>query len=51
VTAWLVPIAGSVEVAGVSAAAGQCATMTGSETVTTSADADILCAYPLTQRI
>ena len=51
VTAWLVPIAGSVEVAGVSAKAGECATMTGSETVTTSADADVLCAYPLTQRI
>jgi mannose-6-phosphate isomerase len=51
VTAWLVPISGSVDVAGVSAGAGECATMTGSETVTTSDDADVLCAYPLTQRI
>ena len=51
VTAWLVPIAGSVKVAGVSAKAGECTTMTGSETVTTSADADVLCAYPLTRRI
>jgi mannose-6-phosphate isomerase len=50
-TAWLVPIAGSGEVAGVAFAAGECVTVTGHETVTTSADADVLCAYPGTRRI
>ncbi|HVF95259.1 MAG TPA: class I mannose-6-phosphate isomerase [Sphingomonas sp.] len=50
-TAWLVPIAGSGEVAGVPFAAGECVTVTGTETVTTSADADVLCAYPGTRRI
>ncbi len=51
VTAWLIPIAGSGEVAGVGFKAGECATMTGHETVTTSDGADVLCAYPGTVRI
>ncbi|WP_380782385.1 class I mannose-6-phosphate isomerase [Sphingomonas sp. R86520] len=50
-TGWVIPIAGSGEVAGVAFKAGECATMTGSETVSTSADADLLFAYPLAKRI
>ncbi|MDP1027229.1 class I mannose-6-phosphate isomerase [Sphingomonas sp. KR1UV-12] len=50
-TAWIVPIAGTGEVAGVAFKAGECATVTGSETITTSADADYLLAYPGTKRI
>ena len=50
-TGWIVPITGSGEVAGVAFKAGECATMTGSETITTSDDADLLFAYPLTKRI
>ena len=50
-TGWLVPITGEGEVAGVAFKAGECATMTGSETVSTSADADLLFAYPLAKRI
>jgi mannose-6-phosphate isomerase len=47
----VIPIAGTGEVAGVAFKAGECATMTGSETVSTSADADLLFAYPLAKRI
>ena len=50
-TAWIVPITGSGSVAGVAFKAGECATMTGSETVTTSEDADVLVAYPGTTRV
>ncbi len=45
-TAWLVPITGTGEVGGVAFKAGECLTVTGRETVTTSADADLLFAYP-----
>lgn len=50
-TGWLVPITGSGEVAGIAFKAGECATVTGTETVTFSADADVLFAYPGTTRI
>ena len=50
-TAWLVPITGSGDVAGVDWTAGECVTVTGSETVQASADADLLLAYPGTRRI
>ncbi len=50
-TAWIVPIAGSGEVAGVAFKAGECATVTGTETITSSGDADYLLAYPGTARI
>ena len=50
-TAWLIPITGSGEVGGVAFKAGECVTVTGSETVTASEDADVLFAYPGTQRI
>ena len=49
-TAWIVPITGSCDVAGLAVKAGQCATVTGRETVTTSDDADVLVAYPGTTR-
>jgi mannose-6-phosphate isomerase len=50
-TGWLVPISGSGNVAGVAFNAGQCVTVTGSETITTSAEADLLFAYPGTRRV
>ncbi len=50
-TGWLVPITGSGAVAGVAFKAGECVTVTGAETITTSADADLLFAYPGTTRI
>ena len=50
-TGWLVPITGSGEVAGVRWAAGQCVTVTGEELVKAGADADLLFAYPGTQRM
>jgi mannose-6-phosphate isomerase len=50
-TAWLVPIKGAGSVAGVDWQAGECVTITGSETVAASGDADYLLAYPGTQRI
>lgn len=50
-TAWLVPIAGSGSVAEVAWTAGECVTVTGSETIAASADADLLLAYPGTTRI
>ena len=50
-TAWIIPVTGSASVAGIEVAAGGCATMTGAETVTTSADADVLVAYPGTTRV
>ncbi|GGB26211.1 mannose-6-phosphate isomerase [Sphingomonas metalli] len=51
VTAWIVPIHGSGSVGGVAFEAGECATVTGRETIATSADADYLFAYPGTRRI
>lgn len=50
-TGWLVPISGSGNVAGIAFKAGQCVTVTGSETITTSADADLLFAYSGTRRV
>ena len=50
-TAWLVVIKGSGEVAGVAFKAGECVTVTGSETVRASDDADLLFAYPGTDRM
>ena len=50
-TAWIVPIKGNGVVADVTVKAGECATMTGSETVRTSGDADVLVAYPGTTRL
>lgn len=48
---WIVPIAGCGEVAGVAFKAGECATVTGRETITASDDADYLLAYPGTTRM
>ncbi|WP_230481933.1 class I mannose-6-phosphate isomerase [Sphingomonas sp. Leaf21] len=50
-TAWLVPITGTGSVSGVDFKAGQCLTVTGSETVTLSPDGDALFAYAGTQRL
>ena len=50
-TAWLVPITGSGSVAGIDWRAGECVTVTGSETVRANADADMLLAYPGTRRL
>ena len=50
-TAWLIPITGSGDVGGVAFKAGECLTVTGSETVTASENADVLFAYPGMQRI
>jgi mannose-6-phosphate isomerase len=50
-TGWLIPITGNGTVAGVAFKAGECVTVTGTETVTTDADADVLFAYPGTKRI
>ena len=51
VKAWLVPITGSVHVAGIEVGAGGCATVEGDETIVASTDADLLFAYPGTKRI
>ena len=48
---WLVPIKGSGTVAGVAWQAGECVLVTGSEELHASADADLLFAYPGTERI
>ncbi len=50
-TAWLVPITGSGSVAGIDWHAGECVTVTGSETIVASRDADMLLAYPGTRRV
>ena len=50
-TAWIVPIKGSGEVAGVPFKAGECVTVTGSETIVAGDDADYLFAYPGTRRL
>lgn len=50
-TGWLVPIKGEGEVGGVRWQAGEGVTIEGYETVTASADADVLFAYPGTRRI
>ncbi|SFP67506.1 class I mannose-6-phosphate isomerase [Sphingomonas rubra] len=44
-TAWVVPITGGGEVAGLSFAAGECVTVTGSETIAAAEGADYLLAY------
>ena len=49
-TAWLVPITGSGQVAGVDWRAGECVTVTGREMVSAGADADLIVAYPGTAR-
>jgi mannose-6-phosphate isomerase len=50
-TAWLVPITGSGSVADLDWRAGECLTLTGTEIVVASADADYLLAYPGTRRL
>lgn len=50
-TGWLIPITGSGSVAGVAFKAGECVTVTGSETIEASADADLLFAYAGDTRI
>ncbi len=50
-TGWVVPITGSGEVAGIACKAGECATVTGSETISASDDADLLFAYPGDRRL
>jgi len=50
-TGWLVPISGATRVAGQTVSAGQCATVTGSETVVLEDGADALFAYPGTTRV
>ncbi|WP_267351205.1 class I mannose-6-phosphate isomerase [Sphingomonas carotinifaciens] len=50
-TGWLVPITGAGEVAGVAFSAGQCVTVTGSETVSLGEGGDALFAYPGTTRL
>ncbi|WP_374942642.1 phosphoheptose isomerase [Sphingomonas sp.] len=50
-TAWLVPITGSGSVAGVDWKAGECVTLTETETVRASDDADMLLAYSGTRRM
>jgi mannose-6-phosphate isomerase len=50
-TAWIVPIAGGGEVAGVPFTAGECVTVTGSERIAAGAGADYLLAYSGTQRL
>ena len=50
-TAWIVPIKGEGSVAGIAFKAGECVTVTGSETITASEDADYLFAYSGTVRL
>jgi mannose-6-phosphate isomerase len=50
-TGWLVPITGGGRVAGLAVSAGQCATVTGAETVVLEEGADALFAYPGTARL
>jgi mannose-6-phosphate isomerase len=50
-TGWLVPITGRGRVGGIEIAAGQCATVTGTETVVLEDGADVLFAYPGTARV
>lgn len=50
-TGWVIPISGSGTVAGVAFKAGECVTVTGSETIETSDGADVMFAYPGTTRI
>ena len=50
-TGWLVPIKGVGQVAGVAWRAGECVSVTGDEVVTAGADADLLFAYPGTERM
>ena len=50
-TAWVVPITGEGQVAGVTFVAGECVTVTGLETIAAGEGADYLLAYPGTTRI
>ena len=50
-TAWLVAITGSGSVSGIDWRSGECVTVTGSETVRASDDADMLLAYPGVKRL
>jgi mannose-6-phosphate isomerase len=50
-TAWLVPITGQGEVAGIDWRAGECVTVTGRETVSAGEGADLIVAYPGTTRV
>lgn len=50
-TGWLVPITGKGDVDGTPWAAGQCLTMTGTATIRSDADGDMLFAYPGDARI
>ncbi|SEM72453.1 mannose-6-phosphate isomerase [Sphingomonas gellani] len=50
-TGWLVPIKGKGTVGGVDWQAGECVTVTGSETIEASDDVDLLFAYPGTTRL
>ena len=50
-TGWLIPITGSGSVAGVAFKAGECVTVTGSERIEASDDADLLFAYAGDTRI
>lgn len=50
-TAWIVPITGGGEVAGVAFKAGECVTVTGRETINANEGADYLFAYPGMRRI
>ncbi len=50
-TGWLVPIKGDGSVAGVDFAAGECVTVSGVETIAAAGEADLLFAYPGTQRL
>ncbi|MFD1788240.1 class I mannose-6-phosphate isomerase [Sphingomonas floccifaciens] len=51
VSGWLVPITGSGTADDVAFTAGECVTVTGTATIASDDDADLLFAYPLTQRI
>ncbi len=51
VTGWLVPITGSGRADAVDWKAGECVSLTGSAVVTATADADLLFAYPGSERL
>ena len=50
-TAWLVPITGTGNVGGVAWQAGECVTVTGTETVSAGEGTDLIVAYPGTKRV
>ena len=51
ITGWLVVVSGAGEAEGIGLEASECATLTGAATITFGKDADLLFAYPGTQRI